>query len=87
MTFRCYSSWQQDGNRGSRGIEMFRLYSRFLPVDMGIDLGTANTVIYVKEKGIILSEPSVVAIKTDLSRGPRIVAVGTNAKSNDRKDC
>lgn len=48
--------------------------------DMGIDLGTANTVVYVRGKGVLLSEPSVVAIKTDLKRGSRVVAVGTEAK-------
>ena len=48
--------------------------------DMAIDLGTANTLVYVRGKGVILSEPSVVAVKTDLKRGPRIVAVGTDAK-------
>ena len=32
-------------------------------VDMGIDLGTANTVVCVRDKGVILSEPSVVAVK------------------------
>lgn len=48
--------------------------------DMAIDLGTANTLVYVRGRGVILSEPSVVAVKTDLKRGPRIVAVGTDAK-------
>ncbi len=48
--------------------------------DMAIDLGTANTLVYVRGQGVILSEPSVVAIKMDLRRGPRIVAVGTDAK-------
>ncbi|MBI4963930.1 MAG: rod shape-determining protein [Desulfomonile tiedjei] len=48
--------------------------------DMAIDLGTANTLVYVRGKGVILSEPSVVAVKTDLRRGPRIVAVGADAK-------
>ncbi len=48
--------------------------------DMAIDLGTANTLVYVRGRGVILSEPSVVAIKMDLRRGPRIVAVGTDAK-------
>ncbi len=48
--------------------------------DMAIDLGTANTLVYVRGKGVILSEPSVVAVKKDLRRGPRIVAVGTDAK-------
>jgi rod shape-determining protein MreB len=48
--------------------------------DMAIDLGTANTLVYVRGRGIILSEPSVVAVKRDLKRGPRVVAVGTDAK-------
>ncbi|CCC57861.1 rod shape-determining protein [Caloramator australicus] len=46
--------------------------------DMGIDLGTANTLIYVKGKGIILREPSVVAIRNDNSR--QVLAVGDEAK-------
>lgn len=59
---------------------MFGILPDMFSEDMGIDLGTSNTVVYVKGKGIILSEPSVVAIKTDLRRGFRIVAVGTEAK-------
>ncbi len=47
---------------------------------MAIDLGTANTLVYVKGRGVILSEPSVVAVKKDLRRGPRVVAVGIDAK-------
>ncbi|MHB8205088.1 MAG: rod shape-determining protein, partial [Desulfomonilaceae bacterium] len=47
---------------------------------MAIDLGTANTLVYVRGKGVILSEPSVVAVKMDLRRCPRIVAVGADAK-------
>jgi len=47
--------------------------------DLSIDLGTANTLVYVREKGVILNEPSVVAIKTQ--GGQRtVVAVGTEAK-------
>lgn len=45
--------------------------------DMGIDLGTANTLIYVRGKGIVLREPSVVAIKND---SKRVLAVGVEAK-------
>jgi len=47
--------------------------------DLGIDLGTANTVIYVKDKGIVLNEPSVVAIYQDGSKS-RVLAVGAEAK-------
>lgn len=45
--------------------------------DMGIDLGTANTLVYVKGKGIVVREPSVVAIRTDTQQ---IEAVGDAAK-------
>jgi len=45
--------------------------------DIGIDLGTANTLVYVKDKGIVLREPSVVAVYTN-SR--RVRAVGDEAK-------
>ncbi|MCA1961741.1 MAG: rod shape-determining protein [Desulfomonile sp.] len=48
--------------------------------DMAIDLGTANTLVYVRGRGVLLSEPSVVAVKKNLRRGPRVVAVGTDAK-------
>jgi len=44
---------------------------------IGIDLGTANTIVYVKGKGIILREPSVVAVE---SRSGKVVAVGADAK-------
>ena len=48
--------------------------------DLGIDLGTANTLIYVKDKGVVLNEPSVVAI-TEEERGRKeILAVGEEAK-------
>ncbi|MEH7109923.1 MULTISPECIES: rod-share determining protein MreBH [Bacillaceae] len=45
--------------------------------DIGIDLGTANTLVYSKNKGIALNEPSVVAVDTDTKK---IVAVGQEAK-------
>lgn len=47
--------------------------------DLGIDLGTANTLVYVKGKGIVVREPSVVAQRTDNSN-KTIVAVGESAK-------
>jgi rod shape-determining protein MreB len=46
--------------------------------DLGIDLGTANTLVYVKGKGVVLREPSVVAIQTN---SKQIVAVGNDAKN------
>ncbi|APC85092.1 rod shape-determining protein [Clostridium botulinum] len=45
--------------------------------DMGIDLGTANTLVYIKGKGVVLSEPSVVAINKDVNK---VLAVGDEAK-------
>ncbi|BBI32532.1 rod shape-determining protein [Cohnella abietis] len=45
--------------------------------DLGIDLGTANTLVYIKGKGIVVREPSVVALRTDTKK---IVAVGSDAK-------
>jgi rod shape-determining protein MreB and related proteins len=47
--------------------------------DLSIDLGTANTLVYVKDKGIVLNEPSVVATR-DRHNSKEIVAVGTEAK-------
>ncbi|KAB3535916.1 rod shape-determining protein [Alkaliphilus pronyensis] len=49
----------------------------FFSKDMGIDLGTANTLVYVHGKGIVLSEPSVVAIQNDTKT---VLAVGEEAK-------
>jgi rod shape-determining protein MreB and related proteins len=48
--------------------------------DLAIDLGTANTLVYVKGKGIVLSEPSVVAVRLDRTKN-RVLAVGTEAKN------
>lgn len=49
--------------------------------DLAIDLGTANTLVYVKGKGIVLSEPSVVAVRTDSRTKNRVLAVGMEAKN------
>lgn len=58
---------------------MFRLLNSLLgkfSKDLGIDLGTANTLVYVKEKGIMINEPSVVAVNI---RTDQILAVGVEA--------
>jgi rod shape-determining protein MreB and related proteins len=52
-------------------------FSSFIGRDMAVDLGTANTVVYVRGRGIVLNEPSVVAVNT---RDGRPVAVGVEAK-------
>ena len=48
--------------------------------DLAIDLGTANTLVYVKGKGIVLREPSVVAVRKDNRGGSKVLAVGKEAK-------
>ena len=58
----------------------FEKFSQFWSTDMAIDLGTANTLVYVKGQGIVLNEPSVVAIIED--RGKKsVLAVGDEAKT------
>ena len=58
---------------------MFSSILGFLSADMAIDLGTANTLVYVKGRGIVLDEPSVVAIQ-DIKGKKVVQAVGTDAK-------
>lgn len=52
-------------------------FSNLLSNDVGIDLGTANTLVYVRGRGIVIDEPSVVAVNT---KSQKIVAVGSEAK-------
>jgi len=52
----------------------------FFSNDLAIDLGTANTLVYVRGKGIVLSEPSVVAVKKDVRGANKVLAVGVEAK-------
>jgi rod shape-determining protein MreB len=60
---------------------MFKRLRGYFSSDLSIDLGTANTLIYVRDKGIVLNEPSVVAVQDEPSRGGKIiVAVGAEAK-------
>jgi len=61
---------------------MFKRLRGYFFSDISIDLGTANTLIYVPDRGIVLNEPSVVAVQDDFSRGGKvIVAVGSEAKN------
>lgn len=57
---------------------MFKKVFRRFSKDMGIDLGTSSTLVYVKEQGIVINEPSVVAIN---NRTEKIIAVGEDAKT------
>src|SRR4030043_1299444 len=65
--------------RGKKGMVFNYLWGLFSS-DLAIDLGTANTVVYVKGKGILVSEPSVVAVQRDSRGEKRILAVGREAK-------
>ncbi|MFK7886591.1 MAG: rod shape-determining protein [Gammaproteobacteria bacterium] len=61
---------------------MFKNLRGYFSSDLSIDLGTANTLIYVRGRGIVLNEPSVVAIREETTRGGKsIQAVGTEAKA------
>lgn len=53
-----------------------RLFGRFSQ-DMGVDLGTSNTLVYVRDKGIVINEPSVVAVNTKTNQ---VLAVGESAR-------
>jgi len=63
---------------------MVNLFDAILGVfsnDLAIDLGTANTLVYLKGKGIVVSEPSVVAVQKDAVGQKKVLAVGTDAKN------
>jgi len=68
-------------SRGKRDLLPKRLRGQFSN-DLSIDLGTANTLIYARGKGVVLNEPSVVAIRHEYrgGRAQSIVAVGNDAK-------
>ena len=56
---------------------LFGLFSK----DLAIDLGTANTLVYVKGKGIVSNEPSVVAVHRDTRGTKKVIAIGEEAKN------
>ncbi|NTV33195.1 MAG: rod shape-determining protein [Deltaproteobacteria bacterium] len=60
---------------------LLRSISGLFSHDLAIDLGTANTLVYMKGKGIVLNEPSVVAMKKDDRGTMKVLAVGKEAKS------
>jgi rod shape-determining protein MreB and related proteins len=60
---------------------MFKKFRGMFSNDLSIDLGTANTLIFVRGQGIVLNEPSVVAVRQDRSGGQKsVAAVGSEAK-------
>jgi rod shape-determining protein MreB len=62
--------------KGNKNMGLWGLLSN----DLAIDLGTANTLIYVKGQGIVCNESSVVAVQKDARGGRRVLAVGLEAK-------
>ena len=58
-------------------FKMLDKFFSFWSKDIGIDLGTANTLVYVKDKGIVINEPSVVAVARDENV---VLAVGDEAR-------
>jgi rod shape-determining protein MreB len=62
-------------------MNLFDSFLGIFSTDLAIDLGTANTLVYVKGSGIVLNEPSVVAVHTDNRLKNRILAVGSEAKN------
>jgi rod shape-determining protein MreB len=54
--------------------------TRRLSHDLAVDLGTANTLVYVKGRGVVVNEPSVIAIRKNGRKGGRVLAVGNDAK-------
>ena len=64
-----------------RGLMVLKRIFGFFSNDLAVDLGTANTLVYVPDRGVILNEPSVVAIRTgSLAPEKTVLAVGQEAK-------
>jgi rod shape-determining protein MreB len=62
-------------------INLFDAILGMFSNDLAIDLGTANTLVYLKGKGVVVSEPSVVAVQKDGGGQKKVLAVGTEAKN------
>ncbi len=78
----CYISANFHLPNFTEKYPMFKRLRGYFSNDLSIDLGTANTLIYVRERGIVLNEPSVVAVQDEPTRGGKIiVAVGVEAKN------
>src|SRR6202048_728840 len=73
----CCQDRQQRFRADWKDKFMFNGLFGFLSNDIGIDLGTANTLVYVKDQGIVLREPSVVAVQAGTNK---VLAVGDEAK-------
>ena len=81
-TVRAMVSLSPESPR-KRGLkQVFKFLTGVFGGDVGIDLGTANIVVYVKGRGIVISEPSAVAIRKRPRGGAtEVIAVGREAKA------
>lgn len=61
-------------------MPLFHWINRWVAADISIDLGTANTLVYMKGQGIIINEPSIVAVREGPMGRPQVIAVGQEAK-------
>ena len=61
-------------------LDFIKKLNKYWTTDMAIDLGTANTLVVLKEQGVVLNEPSVVAIIDDKGK-KTVLAVGDEAKT------
>ena len=59
-------------------IDKVKNWKRIFSHDVGIDLGTANTLVYMRGRGIVINEPSVVAVN---QKTGQVVAIGSDAKA------
>ena len=82
LSYRALARFLQHFVAFGRKDNMLGFLTQYFSTDLAIDLGTANTLIYVRGKGIVLDEPSVVAIRIDMNAGGKktIQAVGLEAK-------
>ncbi len=78
MSKKTYTFGQQIKKFSATAYEKWGKVSGILSNDIGIDLGTANTLVYVRGKGIVLAEPSVVAVDSTTNE---VLAVGHKAKA------
>ena len=67
-------------DKKSQKPNFFERIKEYFTQDIAIDLGTANTLVYIKGKGIVLNEPSVVAVQKNSNNQNRVLAVGQEAK-------
>ena len=59
---------------------MINKFAGYFTQDLAIDLGTANTLVYTRQRGIVIREPSVVAVQKDSRGRIQVLAVGEEAK-------